>query len=164
MKKNSVNYCTEKSTLIWHYSNGFSKDEGDIRWVITDLYRTASGEYFLYVSGGPGSDYAAKENASSMWTGDEVIYSTGEAIIPMSQHEVIVWGEENLPDDVLRKVLKDIRQQTKLRNAEIPKILELSTQKLVMREKERKTGLAIAKANQEAQAQQARYYEQFVEL
>ncbi len=163
MKKNSVNYCTEKATLIWHYSNGFSKDKGDIRWATIDLYRTTSGEYCLHVSGGPGSAYAVQENISSVW-GDGFIYSDGEAIIPMSQHEVIVWGEENLHDGILKKVLKNIQQQAILHNEGIPKILEYSIENLHMREKERKTGLAIAKDNQEAQAQQARYYEQFVEL
>lgn len=157
-------YCLIKeATLVWHHSNGFSKEKGDIRWAITDLYRTTSGQYCLHVSGGPGSDYVDRENISSAW-GDGFIYTDGEAIIPMSQHEVIVWGEENLPDDVLKKVLKDIRQQTKRRNTEIPKILEFSTQKLVMREKETKIGLAIAKANEEAQARQSKYYEQFAEL
>lgn len=144
MKKNSVNYCNEKATLIWHYSNGFSKDKGDIRWAITDMYRTVSGEYCLYVSGGPGSYYMAQESISSVW-GDGFIYSDGEAIIPMSLEDVIDWGEEYLPDDVLKKVFKDIWQQTKQRNTEIPKILEFSTKSWSRGRRKQKVGLLSLK-------------------
>ncbi|NLZ52104.1 MAG: hypothetical protein GX892_02970 [Thermoanaerobacteraceae bacterium] len=95
MSKNnkSVYRQIENATLVWHYSNGFSKEKGDIRWAHTDLYRTASGEYFIHVSGGPGSNYANPEKISTAW-GDGFCYTSGEAIIPMSQHEVIVWGRK----------------------------------------------------------------------
>lgn len=154
---------TEEDTLIWHYSNGFSKDEGDIRWALINLYKTTSGEYYLHVSGGPGSDYAAKENISTVW-GDGVIYTSGEAIIPMSQQNVIVWGEEYLPDDILSEILRDIKKKAKHDKTDIPKILELSEQKISMRGKEREYRLATDKVNAEIQSRRARFYEQFVEL
>lgn len=161
---NESEYChIEEATLIWHYSNGFSKEKGDIRWTYIDLYRTTSGEYCLHVSGGPGSDYASRENISSAW-GDGLIHTDGEEIISLSPHQVIIWGEENLPDDVLKKVFKDIRQRAKRKNAKAPEILGFSEQKLAIREKETKIKLAAAKANAEVQARQEKYYEQFVEL
>lgn len=165
MRRNNKNEypLIKEATLIWHYSNGFSKVKGDIRWAFIDLYRTASGEYFLHVSGGPGSDYAAQKNNSSAW-GDGFTYTDGEAIIPMSQHELIAWGEENLPDDILRIIFRDIRKKAKQNNKGVPKILELNRQKLTLREKETKMRLTAAKAKEEAQAREARFYEQFAEV
>lgn len=152
-----------EATLIWHYSNGLSKEKGDIRWACIDLYRTTSGEYLLHVSGGPGSGYAGRENTSSVW-GDGVIYSDGEGIIPMSLQDLMIWGEECLPEDIFGIILQDIRKKTQQENTGTPKILEISEQKLAMREKEIKTCCAAAQANAEVQARQTRFYEQFVEL
>jgi|LSQX01.2.fsa_nt_gb hypothetical protein len=163
MSKNnkSIYQKVEKSTLVWHYSNGYSKD--DIRWAHTNLYKTAHGEYFLHVSGGPGSHYANVEKISTAW-GDGLSYTNGEAIIPLSLNELIAWGEENLPDHILKKVLKEIRQRTKRQNKEIPKLLKITEKKLSMREKERKNRLAAAEASAKVKARLEKYYEQFVEL
>jgi hypothetical protein len=136
---------------------------GDIRWEYIDLYRTAAGKYFLHGSGGPGSNVANCERISTAW-GDEFFYTSGEAIIPMSQHDIIVWGYENLPDNILKKILKDIQEREKQKNAEISEILKLFEKKLSMRQRKIKIGLTYANATAEVQARQAKYYEQFVEL
>ena len=163
MSKNikSIYRKVEKATLVWHYSNGYSKD--DIRWAHTDLYRTASGEYFIHISGGPGSAYANPEKISTEW-GNGFCYTSGEEIIPMSLHEVIVWGEENLPDCILKKVFKEIRQRAKRQNSEVPELLKFSEKKLSIREKERRNRLAAAEASAKVKARLEKYYEQFVEL
>jgi hypothetical protein len=163
MSKNikSIYRKVEKATLVWHYSNGYSKD--DIRWSHTGLYKTASGEYFLYVSGGPGSAYANIEQVSTEW-GDGFSYTSGEAIIPLSLNELIAWGEANLPDHILKKVLKEIRQRANRQNKEIPELLKIAGKKLSVREKERKNRLAAAEASAKVKARLEKFYEQFVEL
>jgi hypothetical protein len=49
---------------------------------------TRSGKYFLHGSGGPGSPY-------SVWDNESDANIDGEAILPMSQYDVITWAEEN---------------------------------------------------------------------
>lgn len=45
-----VGYDTKKTIFLGQVSSGFSKE--DIRWSVTELYRTRSGMYFLHGSGG----------------------------------------------------------------------------------------------------------------
>ena len=146
-------YNIKEATLIWHYGKRLLEEKGDISWAVIDLYRTTSGRYFIQGSGGPGSDYANRELISSTW-GDGFIFNDGEEIISMSHHEVIAWGEENLPDDVLRKILRDIKQHARKQNTEVPEIIKSSEQRLALRAKEHKERLFI---NAQKEVEQLRH-------
>ena len=156
-------YNIKEATLIWHYGKRLLEEKGDISWAVIDLYRTTSGRYFIQGSGGPGSDYANRELISSTW-GDGFIFNDGEEIISMSHHEVIAWGEENLPYDVLRKILRDIKQQARKHNTKVPEILKSSEQRLALRAKAQKASL-VSNAHKEAeQLHQAKIYEPFEKI
>ena len=49
-----VEYDTEASELVAKYTNGYF---GDAAGYEESLYVTATGKYFLYVNGGPKSQY-----------------------------------------------------------------------------------------------------------
>ena len=120
-----VGYDTKKAIFLGQVCSGFSKE--DIRWSVTELYRARSGKYFLHGSGGPGSPYA-------VWDNESDAHIDGEAILPMSQYDVITWAEEYLQVEKLKSVIKDIRQEAKRQNIEIPTNLKTASQKLTQRE------------------------------
>ncbi len=142
MKKviEGVGYDTKKAIFLGQVSSGFSKE--DIRWSVTELYRTRSGNYFLQGYGGPGSPYA-------VWDNESDAHVHGEAIIPTALYDVIAWAEEYLPDEKLKIVLKDIRQEAKRQNIKVPTYLKAASQKLTLRE--RKARRAAVQAEQTAQ-------------
>jgi hypothetical protein len=156
-------YNIKEATLIWHYDKRFLKEKGDISWTVIDLYRTTSGRYFIHGSGGPGSDYANRELISSTW-GDGFILKDGEEIISMSPHEVIAWGEENLPCDVLRKIIRDIKQQARKQNTKVPEILKSSEQRLALRTKAQKAILAFNTQKESEQLRQEKIYEPYEKI
>jgi hypothetical protein len=93
---NGVRYDTTTATLMGEYDNGYPTE--DIRWSITQLYKTKAIKYFFYGHGGPGSAYSRKDNCCT--------YADGEKIIPVTLFEVIVWGEEYLPENVLETIIR----------------------------------------------------------
>lgn len=135
----NVSYDTKKSALLGRYENGFPK--GDLRWSTEELYKTESGKYFLYGSGGPGSPY-------SVWDIELNTYIECEAIVPMSLYDVITWAEEYLSNIELKAVLKDIRQEVKRLRMEVPVAQKAASQKLAMREE--KSKLAAIQAEEDA--------------
>lgn len=144
MKKiiEGIGYDTQKATFLGQVNSEFSKE--DIRWSVTELYRTRSGKYFIHGSGGPGSPY-------SVWDNESDAHIDGEVILPMSQYDVITWAEEYLPDDKLKSVIKDIRQEAKLQNIDIPTNLITASQKLTQRErKARRAAVQAKEATQRA--------------
>ncbi len=156
-------YNIKEASLIWHYDKRLLEEKGDISWAVIDLYRTTSGRYFIQGSGGPGSDYANRELISSTW-GDGFIFNDGEEIISMSHHEVIAWGEENLPYDVMRKILRDIRQQARKQNAKVPELLKSSEQRLALRAKAQKASISFNTQKESEQLRQERIYEPYEKI
>jgi len=138
MKKviDGVGYDTKKAIFLGQVSSGFSKE--DIRWSVTELYRTRSGNYFLHGYGGPGSPYA-------VWDNESDAHIHGEAIIPTTLYDVIVWAEEYLPDDKLKSVIKDIHQEAKRQNIDITANLKAASQKLTLRERKARRAAVQAK-------------------
>ncbi len=138
MKKiiDGVGYDTKKAIFLGQLRSRFSKE--DIRWSVTELYRVRSGKYFLYGSGGPGSPY-------SVWDNESDAHIDGEAILPMPQYDVLTWAEEYLPDDKLKSVIKDIRQEAKRQNIEIPTNLKTASKKLTQRERKARRAAVQAK-------------------
>ena len=102
MSKNikSIYRKVKKATLVWHYSNGYSKD--DIRWAHTDLYRTASGEYFRTFLVDRAQHMQILNRFQPNGVTDLAIPAV--AIIPLSLNELIAWVA-NL-DHILKKSLR----------------------------------------------------------
>lgn len=136
---NGVTYYTKKAIFLGKYDAGFSKE--DIRWSVSELYKTKSGKYFLYGAGGPASSYAKSDDIFETHT-------NGESIIPMSQEEVIIWANEYLPDYELETLYKSMLLEAKRLNLEVPPLLRESLRKIKSKNKERK--LAEAKAKEDS--------------
>lgn len=86
----------------------------------------------------PGSPYA-------VWDNESDAHIHGEAIIPTALYDVIVWAEEYLPDDKQKSVIKDIHQEAKRQNIEIPTNLKAASQKLTLRERKARRAAVQAK-------------------
>jgi hypothetical protein len=130
MKKtiNGIRYNTKNCTLIFIVDTIYPKN--DIRWSEEYLYKTKSGKYFLLGIGGPGSPYART---------DEILGNKdGEHIIPMPYDKLIVWAEEYMPDEMLKVLLKDIKQELKRNGIEIPEILNRAFHRLAIMKKVQK--------------------------
>ena len=86
MKKviNGKVYDTNTATRVAEYWNG--KPYNDLGYVVEDLYRKRSGEYFLYGEGGPATIYGR--------TVDEGIRCGTWQIKPLTEIEAKTWGKE----------------------------------------------------------------------
>lgn len=82
-------YDTDKSECIGEWSNGYSG--GDFRRVTIDLMRTKNGQFFLWGSGGPMTEYAESY-------GNET--SGGSQFDLMTEAEAKEWAEEHLSAEV----------------------------------------------------------------
>ena len=94
MKKviNNKVYDTETAKLLESSDNGFPRN--DFNYFEESLYRTKSGNYFLYGEGGGLSRYG-------VWHGNSG--GPGEKIMPMSYDEATEWAQKNLDgDDYIR--------------------------------------------------------------
>jgi hypothetical protein len=78
-------YNTETATHIGGAAGGFP---GDFERYDEDLYRTPNGRYFLAGKGGPKTRWRQPVDGGG--------WSDGEGIIPLSQHEALLWAEEHL--------------------------------------------------------------------
>jgi hypothetical protein len=123
-----IRYNTKTSTLIFKVNSIYPKS--DIRWSEEYLYKTKSGKYFLHGIGGPGSPYAI---ANDIYTNKE-----GEKIIPMPFNQLVSWAEEYMPDEKLKILLMNIRQEIKRNRTEIPVFLENVYGRLSVRERYKK--------------------------
>lgn len=90
MKKviNGKVYDTKTAERVAEWDNDYPVN--DFHHVDEELYRKKTGEYFLYGSGGPLSQYAE-------WHGNSG--SGGERIIPLTYEEATKWAEEKLDGD-----------------------------------------------------------------
>lgn len=134
-KVEGVVYNTKTAIFLGKYDAGYPKS--DIRWSITELYKTKSGEYFLHGAGGPASPYASCDKLGT--------YSDGEKLIPMSQEKVILWANEYLPDYELEKLYKSMFKEAKQHNLEVSPMIEETLKKIKMMKKEKKLAEAKGK-------------------
>jgi hypothetical protein len=81
-------YDTETAQVIGSWDNGYYGN--DFNSMSETLYRKRTGEYFLYGSGGPRTQYATREG--NMW-------GWGEMITPLTFEEARDWAEEKLTAD-----------------------------------------------------------------
>ncbi len=90
MKKiiSGAKYDTETAKKLG--SDSFS-DTRDFNHWVEQLYRTKSGKYFLYGSGGPMSRYA-EVTGQNQWSG-------GSKIISMDRQAAQEWAEKHLSAD-----------------------------------------------------------------
>lgn len=86
---NSKLYNTETALKIGGWNNGYPWS--DFRCEYERLYKKKTGEYFLFVEGGPLSEYRSSVSGGG-WT-------YGEDIIPLSLDEAKGWAEEKLDVD-----------------------------------------------------------------
>jgi hypothetical protein len=88
MKKiiNGAKYDTATAKKLGEWTNGHRY--GEFSYYEESLYRTKSGRYFLYGSGGAMTKYAVSSGDNS-WGG-------GSQIITMSREAAMEWAEEHL--------------------------------------------------------------------
>jgi len=86
---NGLRYDTERADLLAEYGNGL--DRRNFRWCWERLYRTKNENFFLFGKGGPLSSYASG--------GRGIGWTDGQAIVPLSDEEVMEWLElREMPD------------------------------------------------------------------
>ena len=78
-------YNTESATLIGSFWNNLSIT--DFNYLKKELYRTKSGNYFLYCHGGANTAYAERVG---------YMMKDGETIHPMTFERARSWAEKNL--------------------------------------------------------------------
>jgi hypothetical protein len=86
---NGAKYDTETAKKLGEWTNGHRY--GEFSYCEESLYRTKSGKYFIYGSGGATSKYAVS-NGDNGWSG-------GSQIITMSRSAAMEWAEEKLDGD-----------------------------------------------------------------
>jgi hypothetical protein len=79
---------TETAKLIGEHSHLLP---GDLDYFSESLYRTKSGNYFIYGEGGPRSQYA-RQSGQNNWSG-------GYAFELLSREQAARWAEEHLTAD-----------------------------------------------------------------
>jgi hypothetical protein len=91
MKKiiNGKLYNTETATCLGSWSNGH--DVGDFTYCEESLYRTKSGNYFIFGLGGANSKYSQQCGQNS--------YSGGSDITVISEGDAKNWAEDHLDAD-----------------------------------------------------------------
>ena len=93
MKKiiNSKRYDTKTATEIGSWDNGLPSN--DFGTCSETLYKTKSGNYFLYGEGGAMSSYSVSVGNNG--------YGGGSDIIPMSKQDAMKWCESrDLADEI----------------------------------------------------------------
>ena len=92
MKKiiNGKKYDTDTAERLANYEMG-GVCCNDIHYVNETLYRKATGEYFIFGEGGAYSCYGSPAVGGG--------YVAGEAILPLSTAEAMVWAEAHMGAD-----------------------------------------------------------------
>jgi hypothetical protein len=80
-------YDSEKAERVAGFQNGLGAS--DFRYIFEDLYRTASGSWFLHGEGGAMTEYSKPDGDG--WTG-------GSDIHPLDEEEARKWLEDR--DDI----------------------------------------------------------------
>ena len=101
MKKiiNGKLYNTQSATMLVSYGNRCLPN--DFHYVEENLYRKASGEFFLYVCGGAMSIYAEHFETGSRGS---------ERIIPMTVDEAREWAEAYADADKYMEIFGEVEE------------------------------------------------------
>lgn len=83
---NGKRYNTDTAKRLGNWESDL--DPQDFRHEEESLYRTKSGQYFLYCFGGPSSRYGERTGPNS--------WSSGEKIQPFSVSDARNWAKEHL--------------------------------------------------------------------
>jgi hypothetical protein len=99
MKKiiNGKMYDTEKAKLMAEWDN---KKQGSLEYVHEALYQKRTGEFFVYGTGGPKSQYA-KPCGNDSW--DE-----GNRIMPLTYDGARQWAKEHLTEDECIEIFPEV--------------------------------------------------------
>lgn len=89
-------YDTAQAEQIGKWSNGF--DRSNFEHTLEVLYKTDSGQHFLFGTGGAKTRYAARHGDS---------WSTGTEICPLSEEEAYQWAEGHLDADTVLEAFPD---------------------------------------------------------
>lgn len=103
MKKiiNGRKYDTDTAREIAYWNNGAGLR--DFNLVEKTLYRKKTGEFFLYIYGGPETEYAEEDPAGYNWTG-------GGRIEPISFEAGMKFAEENMDVDEYEKEFGEVSE------------------------------------------------------
>lgn len=91
-------YDTDKAQLIADADNGCLV--GDLDYYCETLYRKRTGEYFLFVEGGPRS-IMSKSCGDNSWVGSSEIR-------PLSYDAAEAWGEKNMDGDAYQECFGEV--------------------------------------------------------
>ncbi len=97
---NGKRYDTETADLLGEYDHEYGYTVGTLE----RLYRTRSGEYFLYASGGSESRYA-----ETNFYGHGV--APGRRIIPMSRGQAFKWSQVYLAPEITEQYFGDLIEE-----------------------------------------------------
>jgi hypothetical protein len=127
MKKiiGGAKYDTATAKKLGEWSNGHGY--GGFDYCEESLYRTKSGKYFLYGSGGALSKYAVSAGDNS-WNG-------GSQIITMSRTAAMEWAEEHLDGDDYEDAFGPVEEGTEQLNVTIPAALKARLWELAEQQK-----------------------------
>lgn len=103
MKKviNGRKYDTDTAREIAYWNNG--RSDRDFSLIEKTLYRKKTGEFFLYIYGGPETEYGSEEPSGQSWTG-------GSRIEPISYDTGIKFAEENMSADKFEKEFGEVSE------------------------------------------------------
>lgn len=103
MKKiiNGKKYDTDTAREMVYWNNGAGVR--DFNLVEKTLYRKKTGEFFLYIYGGPDTEYAKEDPTGQSWTG-------GERIEPLSFEAGMKFAQENMDVDEYEKEFGEVSE------------------------------------------------------
>lgn len=98
MKKviNGKRYDTETAEFIGKWENIYNS--ADLQYESEELYKKKTGEFFMYGSGGPASNYAVQTGTNS-WSGSC-------KITPITEDEAKKWVEKYLDGDTYENLFE----------------------------------------------------------
>ena len=102
MKKiiNGSKYDTDTAKLLGRWTNG--ANYGDFSFCSEALYRTRSGKYFIFGSGGAMSKYS-KSCGNNEWCG-------GSNFEPVTRQAAMEWAEEHLDGDEYEDIFGEVSE------------------------------------------------------
>ena len=92
-------YNTDTAKLMGTYTNG--RSYSDLEFMMRELYKKRTGEFFLYNTGGPMSVMAVYDGNS---------ISGSEDIIPVTEEEAKEWAEKWLSADKYENIFGEVEE------------------------------------------------------
>ena len=130
---NGKRYDTETARQLGEYEN-MAEQRNFGHWSQT-LYRTRSGNYFLYCEGGGLSQYATRRGDNSGW---------GEQIEPYTLEEAQKWAEKYLNADEYEAIFGGLAEIPAEEESEQIKISLPVSMLRELREKRESTGATVS--------------------